>query len=327
MNVPKDKKLYDKVKAEADKKYDKPSAYKSGWIVKEYKKRGGEYLGKKKKDGLTRWFKEKWEDVGGKDYPVYRPTKRVSKDTPLTPKEIDPKDLEKQIKLKQKIKGESNLPPFKKISGNNIDMKGGKISSADLQLLLKTSYKPETLTSEDDYEIDKDLSTLTTKVIRKKGTDEAFVVHRGSYDATDAYDNFQFVKTGYYDNARMKEARAVQKTAEKKYGSKNVSTLGHSKGGYYASELGRNSKEIITLNRPTHISDLVYKVPEKQTDIRSSYDPVSFLRPLQRGNKAVTIPSESMNLREEHGVPILERKPNKIYGVGLLQHICYMNGC
>ena len=35
--------LYDKVKKEADKIYKKPSAYKSSWIVKTYKQRGGKY--------------------------------------------------------------------------------------------------------------------------------------------------------------------------------------------------------------------------------------------------------------------------------------------
>jgi hypothetical protein len=105
--------LYDKVKAEADKLYAKPSAYKSGWIVKTYKERGGTYEDDGKKKPLQRWFKETWRDVGDKDYPVYRPTKRISKDTPLTVQEIDKEDLEKQIKLKQKIKGDKNLPPFK----------------------------------------------------------------------------------------------------------------------------------------------------------------------------------------------------------------------
>lgn len=114
MSEPTNKALYKKVKQEADKKYSKPSAYKSGWIVKEYKERGGEYKGKKPKDGLTRWFKEEWQDIGHKDYPVYRPTKKISKDTPLTQREIDPNNLKKQIKLKQQIKGKSNLPPFKK---------------------------------------------------------------------------------------------------------------------------------------------------------------------------------------------------------------------
>jgi hypothetical protein len=47
-------------------------------------------------------------------YPVYRPTVRVNKQTPLLVSEIDPKNLKQQIKLKQKIKGEKNLPKFLK---------------------------------------------------------------------------------------------------------------------------------------------------------------------------------------------------------------------
>ena len=43
--------------------------------------------------------------------------------------------MEKQIKLKQKIKGESNLPSFKKISGNNIDMEGGKMYLSSMGLI------------------------------------------------------------------------------------------------------------------------------------------------------------------------------------------------
>jgi hypothetical protein len=113
MSYPIDKPLYEKVKKMADKIYDKPSAYKSGYIVKTYKQMGGRYLGSSKDIGLDRWFKEDWTDVGNQMYPVYRPTKKVNKNTPLTIQEIDPKNLKKQIKLKQKIKGTKNLPPFK----------------------------------------------------------------------------------------------------------------------------------------------------------------------------------------------------------------------
>lgn len=111
-NEPLDKELYESVKRVANEIYTKPSAYKSGWIVKKYKELGGRYSDVKTKEGLTRWYKEKWADVGGKDYPVYRPTKRVNKRTPLTVQEVDPMQLKKQIKLKQKIRGSKNLPPF-----------------------------------------------------------------------------------------------------------------------------------------------------------------------------------------------------------------------
>ena len=108
-----DKSLYEAVKHQADKIYDKSSAYRSGWIVKTYKSLGGRYRDDGKPKNLERWYKEDWKDVGGKDYPVYRPTKRINEKTPLTASEIDKEDLKKQIARKQIIKGESNLQPFK----------------------------------------------------------------------------------------------------------------------------------------------------------------------------------------------------------------------
>ena len=59
-------KHYEEVKDEIYKKYPKHSAYRSGLLVKEYKERGGEYIGKKNKSsGLNRWFKEKWVNQRG----------------------------------------------------------------------------------------------------------------------------------------------------------------------------------------------------------------------------------------------------------------------
>jgi hypothetical protein len=112
--------LYQQVKDAADIIYEKPSAYKSGFIVKKYKELGGTYSGKKNNKGIGRWFKEEWKDVGNKEYPVFRPTKRVTKDTPLTPEEIKPSNLKKQIALKQEIKGDANLPPFEPKTGGMV---------------------------------------------------------------------------------------------------------------------------------------------------------------------------------------------------------------
>lgn len=51
-NVPTDKKLYARVRAEAKKKFKVyPSAYANGWLVREYKKRGGGYRKAKVKVG------------------------------------------------------------------------------------------------------------------------------------------------------------------------------------------------------------------------------------------------------------------------------------
>ena len=114
MAIPIDKILYKAVKDYADIVYSKPSAYKSGFIVKTYKQLGGTYKDSGNEHNLQRWFLEHWEDVGNDKYPVYRPTIRIDKNTPLTIHEIDKNNLKKQIKLKQRIKGTKNLPPFKK---------------------------------------------------------------------------------------------------------------------------------------------------------------------------------------------------------------------
>jgi len=105
MPTPTNKSLYAKAKA----KYSsmKHSAYKSGLVVKAYKKMGGKYSGDKpKKKGLTRWFKEDWRtEKGKKTYKeggtIFRPTKRVSKETPTTMKELTPAQKKKAIKEKK----------------------------------------------------------------------------------------------------------------------------------------------------------------------------------------------------------------------------------
>ncbi len=119
---PINKTLWTQIKSEMETKYvDKAkgkrwNAYLSGLLVQEYKRRGGKFdeCVPKRKTPLKRWFDEEWKDVGKKEYPVFRPTKRITSKTPLTVKEIDPKDLKKKIEIKQKIKGSKNLEPFKR---------------------------------------------------------------------------------------------------------------------------------------------------------------------------------------------------------------------
>ena len=110
MPEPKNKKLYEEVKDEIYKKHPKHSAYRSGLLVQEYKKRGGTYEGKENKSsGLNRWFKEKWKTQDGKigyknKSDIYRPTVRVNKDTPTTHNELTADQIKKAQKEK-KTKG------------------------------------------------------------------------------------------------------------------------------------------------------------------------------------------------------------------------------
>jgi hypothetical protein len=115
-------KLYNQVKTEAKNRFKVwPSAYASGWLVKEYKRRGGEYVGKKPKQnsGLSRWFQEKWIDICSsrrrscgrpstsvddwkKSYPYCRPSKRVNRFTPKTVSEISVSERKRRCSKKRK---------------------------------------------------------------------------------------------------------------------------------------------------------------------------------------------------------------------------------
>jgi hypothetical protein len=115
MSQPSDKALYEKVKKQIYKKYPNHSAYRSGLLVKEYKKQHSKkhpdkqpYLNKST-NGLKRWFKEKWRNQRGevgykKKGDVYRPTVRVSNKTPTTFKELSKSRIKKAMK-KKKTKG------------------------------------------------------------------------------------------------------------------------------------------------------------------------------------------------------------------------------
>mgnify|MGYP006088905551 FL=1 len=117
VNIPKDTKLYESIKIKVYKQITKHSAYRSGILVKEYKKaylkkyKSNEaYYGKKtNKKGLARWFKEEWKNQRGevgykKTNDVYRPTRRVTPKTPLTFNELTKYELAKAKKNKE-IKG------------------------------------------------------------------------------------------------------------------------------------------------------------------------------------------------------------------------------
>lgn len=133
MPVPANQTLYDEVKLLADKKFLAPtSAYKSAWIIAEYKRRGGIYLEDGKPRNLTKWFLEKWVDLerprhdargrvtgyetcgrphadGAKKgkYPLCRPSVKVDAATPLTVREVTSNkalSLERIEKDKQRVR-------------------------------------------------------------------------------------------------------------------------------------------------------------------------------------------------------------------------------
>ena len=128
MPEPKDKKLYNKVKSRIYNKIQKHSAYRSGVVVSSYKKAFSKKYGKNKKPysgkktskrGLSRWFKEKWRNQRGKvgykyKSDIYRPTKRITKKTPTTHRELTRKQI-KRARSEKRRKG--RVKRFKKKKG------------------------------------------------------------------------------------------------------------------------------------------------------------------------------------------------------------------
>lgn len=121
MVIPTDPRLYDEVKRDIYERYPKHSAYRSGLLVKSYKaayylkhpdayNRNDAYLSSKNQnEGLTRWFREEWKNQKGETgysnaADVYRPTKRITEQTPLTFNELTPQRI-KRAQQEKKITG------------------------------------------------------------------------------------------------------------------------------------------------------------------------------------------------------------------------------
>jgi hypothetical protein len=135
MPEPTNKSLYKRVKQMADKRFaSRTGIYKSSWIVKEYKRLGGKYSGRKpsvKSPGLKRWYKEKWIDLNrpirnskGKivgyrscgrssakngKYPLCRPSRRVTSGTPKTYKQLSKGSISRAKREKRRVQGSSNI--------------------------------------------------------------------------------------------------------------------------------------------------------------------------------------------------------------------------
>ena len=127
MSEPTNRELYNKIKQKANKKFKSPTgAYKSMYIVKEYKKAGGQYdRPKPTTSKLSNWRKENWIDLnqpkagggyercghpnqGGK-YPLCRPSKQITEHTPRLYQTIKKRDIDKVNRQKQIIKNKGNI--------------------------------------------------------------------------------------------------------------------------------------------------------------------------------------------------------------------------
>jgi len=198
-------------------------------------------------------------------------------------------------------------------------MKGGKLSAPELKGLLDASYDSK-VKKVGDFEMDKKLSSSTSKVYRNPVTGQVVVAHRGTAGISDWGNNALYAiggKRAYKLTPRYKEAEKVQRRAEKKYGADSVTTIGHSQGGLQSELLGGRSKEIITLNKAT--LPFESNTNKNQYDIRSERDVVSGLNPFaKKSKKDVNIKAKTYNPLTEHSGDVLDRLgKNKVIGKGV----------
>ena len=198
-------------------------------------------------------------------------------------------------------------------------MKGGKLSAPELKGLLDASYDSK-VKKVGDFEMDKKLSSSTSKVYRNPVTGQVVVAHRGTAGISDWGNNALYAiggKRAYKLTPRYKEAEKVQRRAEKKYGADSVTTIGHSQGGLQSELLGGRSKEIITLNKAT--LPFESNTNKNQYDIRSERDVVSGLNPFaKKSKKDVNIKAKTYTPLTEHSGDVLDRLgKNKVIGKGV----------
>ena len=116
-------KLYNSIKKRVKRTVKRwPSAYASGQLVSQYKRKGGKYSCARKSafGSLDRWFKERWVNVckkgfpacgrkksSSKNYPYCRPLKRINSKTPRTAGELSRSEIKRRCAKKHRVKGKT----------------------------------------------------------------------------------------------------------------------------------------------------------------------------------------------------------------------------
>ena len=202
-------------------------------------------------------------------------------------------------------------------------LSGGKMKANEIADFIDASYSKNPPKELDGFLLDSKLSTATAKVYYNPNTGEARVIHRGTEGLKDWGNNLAYLAGAYELTDRYKQGKKVQDLAEKKYGKKNISTLGHSQGAVLARKLGADTKEVINVN-PAFKGE----VPKKnEYNIRASADVVSglyapvakvrsILTPGTSKKHDITIKADSYNPLKEHSADILGRLGDKEIGVG-----------
>jgi hypothetical protein len=141
------------------------------------------------------------------------------------------------------------------------------------------------------------------------------VAHKGTSGVLDWGNNAVYGLTGdvgYKLTGRYREAKKDQDIAERIYGAKNITIIGHSQEAYQAQLLGDTSHEIITLTKATRPQEVVYGSSKKknQYDVRASGDLVSLWRNPFQTRKDTTITTGGDPLKQ-HSTDVSMKMSNQ----------------
>lgn len=176
-------------------------------------------------------------------------------------------------------------PPKKAVKA----AKPTKLSKTTLEKMLEATYEKGFNGEVNGYAMDKKLSSGRVRVFHDDKTKHTVVAHRGSQNGRDWFENGLYALNLEVGKG-WNRSKTAQKNAEKKYGTGNLTTIGHSKGALHAEKFGKKGGETITLNKPVNLPHALFNpVADNQTDYTGEGDVVSILRPLQRGNKQVVL--------------------------------------
>jgi 16S rRNA G966 N2-methylase RsmD len=201
--IPVDTKLYESVKKKLYKKEPKHSAYRSMRLIDYYEDAFTDkypYLDEKdayiktgKPSGLKRWIREKWTNQSGETgykskSDVYRPSVRVSKDTPVTWSELTDKEIASARREKARTGRVSRFKTDNKYSqmstGGAVDNNTLNLSLAQVKKVKIPDFPYIKITEEDRDDAFEKLQTLecgkdlTLSVMGNKASNYYFQPYR-----------------------------------------------------------------------------------------------------------------------------------------------------
>lgn len=169
--------------------------------------------------------------------------------------------------------------------------------SKTFKSILQNGYKGKKQSKNvDGFVRDESLSGQRVQVYHNPDTNKTIVNHRGTQGFKDVITDAKllFNPKSYRKSDRYKHSKKIQSEASAKYGNDSITTTGHSLGARLASDLGRESNNVVVYNKPVIPSDRNKTANKNELHIRTKHDPVSILAPHLDKTKRINVASDSL---------------------------------